>query len=293
VIETYAFTAAFAVQIFAMSILVPALFIRYCHAWPTVYPESFAQMYPGIEPGLAAERYGLSTARFANLFRAANWIIAVLGIGLLVWLFRQMQLPDWNHKYVVIRTLFYFVLQLMPLFGVGAYGVWYMATHKPPVTEQKRKATLQRRGLFDFVSPSAVAVSAVAYGLFIGLVIYLWQRGMSGSLTLFWIGFISAVCAMDAFSIYRQLYGRKHRFEPQEGRVDRMGLRVKMTVYINIAVITLCSGLVAFTQLDLEKWTPFALSSFFAVITFLMSMAVSLPRRPHADGLRSGDAPAG
>lgn len=291
-IETYAFYTAFAVQILAMSVLFPAWLIRYCRVWPTVYPDSFAKMYPGMDHGVALERYALSTRRFTALFLGANAVIAIFGAWVLAWLFRRMQLPDWDHKYVVIQTLKYFMLQGLPLLLVALYGGWYMLKHKPATSEPKRRATLQRRGLFDFVPPSVVGFSVLAYFLFVGFVIYLWRQQLSGADALVWIGIITFVYALDAFSIYRKLYGRKNRLEPQEGRVERIGMGVKVTVYINLTVVMLFSVLLAITQLDLQKWAPFALSAFFSAITFLMSAAVTKPRRHETDGLASSEVPS-
>ena len=286
-IESYVFSAAFVVQILAMSALLPARLIRYCRAWPDAYPESLEKMYPGIEPGAALEQYALSMKRFSALFVAANAAIAIFGLWVLIGLVRQMQMPVWNEESVLFPTLGYFLLQTSPLLVLAAYGLWYMRKYKLSVAEPKRKATLQRRGLFDFVSPSVVAVSVLAYFLFVGFVVYLWQHQLSGPDALVWIAIITFVYALDVFSIYQKLYGRKNRLEPQEGRADRMATGVKMTVYINITVVAFLFILLVVTQLELKKWSPMAMSTFFAIITLFISRAMAVPRKPEGGGIGS------
>jgi len=284
-IESYAFSAAFAVQILAMSVLLPRRLIRYCRAWPAAYPDSFEKMYPGIGHEVALDRYALSMRRFGTLYLGANLLIAALGVLVLVWLFQQMQTTGWDEKFVVFRTLAYFLLQTVPLLILAVWGVWYMRKHNLSMPEPKRKASLQRRGLFDFVSPSAVAVSVLAYVLFVAFVIYLWQRQISGRDALVWTGIITFVYALDGFSLYKKLYGKKNRLEPQEGRADRMALGVKMTVYINITVVAFFFIMLAVTQLEMRNWMPCALSTFFVIITFFISRAVAMPRKAEAHGI--------
>jgi len=287
VIETYAFSAAFTVQILGMSLLFPPWLIRYCLLWPAAYPESFEKMYPGIERSVAFERYSVSMRRFAAVYLGANTLIAVLGVLLLAWLFRQMQVPDWDEASVIFRTLGYFMLQASPLLVLAVYSIWYMRKHNLSLPEPKRKASLQRRGLFDFVSPSVVAISVLAYFLFVAFVIYLWQDRLSGIDVLVWIGIVTLVYALDVFTLYKKLYGRKNRLEPQEGRADRMAMGIRLTVYINITVVSFLFIMLVVTQQELKKWAPFALSAFFVILTLLISRALAAPRKPEAGGIGS------
>ena len=50
--------------------------------------ERFAQLYPGVD-------YSRWVGRFVTGYRAANIVIAVLGLLLLGWLFTRIQQPDW------------------------------------------------------------------------------------------------------------------------------------------------------------------------------------------------------
>ena len=84
-IESYAFYAAFVVQIMVVSVLQPAWFATYVRA------KTEAQ-FPGWDRK--------SLERFLSLYRAANAGIAVLGLLLLGWLFGHMRGPDWD-----VRTL--------------------------------------------------------------------------------------------------------------------------------------------------------------------------------------------
>ena len=160
-IEAYAFLAMFAVQILVASVLYPARIITYVRGWERDYgSERFTQLYPGID-------YNRWVGRFVTGYRAANIGIAVLGLLLLGWLFTRIQQPDWAGE-VSTAAMMYFVLQMSPLALTALYTfVRYYKILLQPSQETKRKASLQRRGLFDFVSPFAVYFAVLSYFLFV------------------------------------------------------------------------------------------------------------------------------
>jgi hypothetical protein len=102
---------------------------------------------------------------------------AVLGLLLLGWLFSYLRRPDWDDGPVEVLVTVYFLVQaLVPLGFLVWHGVRFNKAHKRPLPEGKRKATLQRRGLFDFVSPFTIGVAGSSYLLFAALVIFSGSR---------------------------------------------------------------------------------------------------------------------
>ena len=283
-IEAYAFLAAFAVQILAASILYPAGLIKYVRGWERDFgSERFAQLYPGVD-------YSRWVGRFVTGYRAANIVIVVLGLLMLGWLFTRIQQPDWARE-VKVPAAMYFLLQMSPLALVALYAV--VRYHKmlmQPSQESKRKATLQRRGLFDFVSPFVVYFSVlsyflcVAYGIWLDL--YVYDNTSLSRHCLKSIVTVTLVYAFNAFVIYKYLYGRKNPLVNHEGRVHTIGVSVKAGVYGSIAVAWFFSIFGTLGQPGLQEWRPFALIVFFVATTLLALSGVSAPpRKPEADGL--------
>ena len=224
-IEAYAFLAAFAVQILAASILYPARIIKYVRGWARDFgSERFAQLYPGVD-------YSRWVGRFVTGYRAANIVIAVLGLLLLGWLFTRIQQPGWAGE-VTGPAVMYFFLQMSPLALIALYAiVRYHKVLMQPSQESKRKATLQRRGLFDFVSPFVVYFAVLSYFLFvvyaIWLDLYIYDNTSLSRHCLKAIVSVTLVHALNAFFIYKYLYGRKNPLVNHEGRVHTIGVSVK------------------------------------------------------------------
>lgn len=288
-IEAYAFLAMFTVQILAMSVLYPAWFIRRARVQARSAPnerlaERLAQLYPGVDLALARER-------FFSRYRAGNTVIAALGLLLLGWLFNYMRHPGWDDDDVATLAAVYFVLQIVPICIVGLIGVVYIKTHKHALLEGKRKATLQRRGLFDFVSPFTFFLVVLAYFLFVAFVIYLKQQPTAGSLRS-WQGSamiivaVTLVYAVNGFTVYRLLYGAKcNPFETHAARLHTLGRTVKGSVYSCLISVVFLSLFFTLNLLELQKWQPFALSVFLVITTLLSLRSLNAPpRRPEAGG---------
>lgn len=285
-IEAYAFLAAFTVQIVAMSVLYPIWFLRRARVQVrSVLTERFAPLHPGVDPSLSVER-------FATRYRALNTGIAVLGLALLGWLFNYLQRADWDDGPVETLVCLYFGLQVLPFCIVVWFGVTLNKVLRPLMLEGKRKATLRRRGLFDFVSPFVVSLAVLAYFLFAAFVIYLREQPFPGFAGFINIGGITLVYALNAFVVYMTLYERRmHLFETRADRLHTIGLTVRSSVYSCIVVVVFVSLNFTLVLLDLQSWEPFALSVFFVATTFLCFIGLTAPpRQPGADGLGSDES---
>src|SRR5688572_683332 len=172
-IEMYAFLLMLLVQVLMMSVLFPTALIRYARTQaPRIPADRLARAFPGVDVSQSIER-------FATRFRTTTLVVAVLGLVLMGWLFNYMQRPEFNNRIVILLTVALFMAQASTLILEVVLGLSsYAKLLKHPSPEGKRTAVLQRRGLFDFVSPFAVWLAALAYLLFVGFTIYLQQRGM-------------------------------------------------------------------------------------------------------------------
>src|SRR5262245_10029105 len=108
-IEVYLFLAVFPVQILALSVLYPIRFSRIIRtALAKIPAERLIELYPGVDVGQAHER-------FLARYRAANAVVAVLGLLLFVWFVRYMQAPGWDEGTVGALITAFFVLQYVPI----------------------------------------------------------------------------------------------------------------------------------------------------------------------------------
>jgi hypothetical protein len=262
--EVYAFLAVFTAQILAISVLHPAWLIRYVRVATPSYPE-----------------------RSLTLYRVLNTSIAVLGLLLLGWLFSYMRRPDWDDGPVEALVGVYFAAQTFPLCFAAWAGARFNEVLKRSVPAGKRTAMLQRRGLFDFVSPSLVLLAVLSYFLFAAFVMYIEQDpfpGFAGSLIN--IGAVTLIYALTAFSVYKSLYGKKSNpLDTHAGRMRAIELAVKFSVYSCIACVVFLSLNFTLVLLDLQRWEPFAQSVFFVTCACLYFMGLNAPpRQPESTG---------
>ncbi|HTC52750.1 MAG TPA: hypothetical protein VK700_12515 [Steroidobacteraceae bacterium] len=289
-IQTYAFLAMVTLQILVGSVLCPAWLIRRVQERVAAFPvERFAELFPGVDKNASGQR-------FVTQFRALNMGVAILGLLLLGWLFVHMRRPDWHQATVPALLTLYLLAQMSPLAFIGLKGARSMKRLRHLLADGKRKAILQRRGLFDFVSPLTVVLAVLSYVLFVGLVLYIRQHPFPGFGGLTNIYIITPVWVFYAFLAYVCLYGRNRN--PVATHADRLyaiGVVVKACVYTCIAVTVFASLSLMLSLLHLQRWGLFAVSVFFLVTTVLSYMGMIVPPlRPKAQGLGSnGSLPPG
>jgi hypothetical protein len=279
-IETYAFLAMFTIQVLVGSVLCPAWLIQRVRARVASFPvERFAELFPGVDKNLSAQR-------FVTRYRALNTGIAVLGLLLLGWLFIHMRRAQWNQGRVPSLLTLYLIAQMSPLAVIGLKAARSLTKLRSLLADGKRKALLQRRRLFDFVSPLIVCLAVLSYVLFVALVLYIRQHPFPGFGGLTNLYIITPVWAFYAFIAYACLYGRNRN--PAATHADRLyaiGVVMKICVYTCIAVTVFASLSLTLSLLHLQRWALFAVSVFFLIITFLSYMGMIVPPlQPTAQG---------
>jgi magnesium-transporting ATPase (P-type) len=215
----------------------------------------------------------------------------VLGLVLLGWLFSLMRSTGWEVDPVMHLLAWYGVVQMMPFVLVSLIGAWVKRKalmRAPP--ERKRTASLQRRGLFDVVSPFTVFLAVLAYLLFAAFMITIQQHPIAGFAGYFFLRTITMVCALNAFVVYWLLYGRKRwTLETRAYRAQAVEVQVKIVFYVSIAAIVFISLLTTLRLLNLRGWMPFAMSVYFVIIMLFTSMMLfALRRQAEADRPQPG-----
>jgi hypothetical protein len=279
-IEAYAFLAMFIVQIVVLSLVYPPRLINRTRATMTQYPpEQFPQLYP---------RGPAAVLRRLAIYRVLNTLVAVVGLALLGWFFMYTRRPDWNDGPIEALIGPYFLLQFIPLMVSAFAAARDAKIIRSSLQTERRTATLERRGLFDFVSPFVVFLTLLCYPLFIALCLYIDRNPFSG-----WagapvnIGIVTLLYAVMGFAAYMSLYGKKNPLVSHADRMRMIALSVQACVYACLfAVVGIMSNF-AMVLLDLQRWEPFG-QSVGLVIIGAMSMRVvnAAPRELKLDGLR-------
>lgn len=281
-IEVYLFFAVFTAQILGMSVLVPSRFARLIRTgWKNISAERLAELYPGVDVGQAHER-------FLARYRAVNAVVAVLGLLLLGWFISYMQRPNWDLGAVSGMGTAYGMLQYFPFILIAWFTHRFNKVHRRLLREPKRKAVLQRRGLFDFISPSTVLLAILAYLQYAAVVFYAARHpfpGFGGAFAN--IGLVSLMYILLGAVVGKLHYGKKK--DPLQTNADRIRM-VRGVANFYAWVCILQSVLLSFSMaqklLKLETWGPFAGTVFFLIITLLLLRGFSAPpRQPEANGL--------
>jgi hypothetical protein len=283
-IEVYLFLAVFPVQILGMSVLFPVRLTRLIRTGLKNIPaERLAELYPGVDVGQAHER-------FLARYRAVNTVVAVLGLLLQGWFISYMQRPNWDLGVVSGMGTAYCMLQYSPIILIAWFTTRFNKVHRRLLREPKRKAVLQRRGLFDFVSPFTVLLTILAYFQYVAVIFYAARHSFPGFGGAFAnIGGVTLMYILLGAVVMYLHYGRKK--DPLQTHADRMRMIRNVAnfyAWVCILMSVLLSFSIAQKLLKLETWGPFAGTVYFLIVTLLLLRGFSAPpSQPEADGFGS------
>jgi hypothetical protein len=288
-IEVFLFLAMFMVQILVMSVLYPLRFSRLVRAGLRSIPaDRLAEYYPGVDLARAHER-------FLVRYRAANTLVAVLGLLLLGWFFSYMKRSDWDAGRVGALLAAYFLAQNLPVILIAWFMTRFNKVHRRSLSQTRRTAILQRRGLFDFVSPLAVVLAVLSYLSFAAFMFYVARNpfpGFGGPLLN--IGILTLGIVLLGFVVYRVVYGR--RKDLLQTHTDRMrSMRMVVQAYVGVCIFMPLIGVLTVARqfLELQAWGPFSGSLAFLILGLLSFRSITAPRQPEADGPGSSPVHAG
>lgn len=266
--EMYGFIAAFTAQILIFSVLGP---LRLVGSLRGQIARFIADRAPPVDPSAAAR-----VDRRLRLFRLLGLGTAVVGLLLLVAMMRYMLRPDWDDGPLEAVVPLYFLVQVLPTFLAFLTAGRFHGVLKRALPPEKRRALLQPRGLFDFVSRSAVALAVLVYFLFVAFLLYIEQHPFSGFAgALVNIVGITGIYAVMSLAIYVTL--RKmgsSPLQPREDRVRSVGLAVRIYVYSCIVCVAGLSLNFTLVLLDEQRWEPTFGSIGLVVLGLLTLMAL-------------------
>lgn len=163
----FLFAIVFLNQLFIMSFYFPrkiANKIRF--VFETYPPSKFPKLYP-----MPIEYY---EDKHRN-YKLMNWFILIAGLFLLSYMF--IHFPEDSHRERWDQALIFafFMIQFFPvlLLEIASFTL-YKHMRKSDVRTE-RKAEIQPRRLFDFISPLLVGMAVFIYVAFVGFIIYFKQ----------------------------------------------------------------------------------------------------------------------
>jgi hypothetical protein len=263
-IEVYLFYAMFTAQILVFSVLYPATMIRNVRAALARFP---VERRPFMD-----EQAKKWFDRRLALYRQINTGIAIVGLLLLGWLFSYMRRPDWDDGTVETLLVACFLLQMVPT----ALLVWELARGNRQLREllrgEKRMASLERRRLFDFVSPFVVGLTVLCYLLHAALAVYIAREPFPGFAGAFVnVAITTLMCAGIAFLVYRVVYGKKSSpLLTHEDHLWEIEVTVKILVYTCMVSMLALSLVLVLGKLEMQSVEPLAQSTVFVIIGVLL-----------------------
>lgn len=269
--EVYGFLAMFTAQIVVLTVLYPLRLIGRVRTLLARYPaDRFPQIYPADAAGVE---------RQLRRYRLLNAVVAVIGVALLGWFFNYMQRPDWDDGPIESLLGVFFMLQLMPVLTfIWAAERWNRRL-RSLLKGEPRKAVLEPRGLFDFVSPLVVFVTLSCYPLFVGYVLYIGQDPFPGFAGVYVnVGIVTAMYAAFAIAIYMLLYGKKaHPLQTHADRMRTIEVAVKVCVYSCLVLVVFLSLNFTLVLLDLQRWEPLGQSVAGVTLALLYLKGMYVP----------------
>ena len=260
------FYAVFLSQIFLISIYFPMkIRSRILYVIKNYPPKEYPKLYPKPYDFYAekAAKSGLSTYRNINLF------IAAIGLGILVWALASGYSP---HPLGgdEIFVMLYLLLQVAPILYAEIRTFKLYWGMREANVGGSRKAELNPRNLFDFISPAFVALAVLLYAGFI--VFYLYDKGFTAPWEWEVYVTIAGITGMNllfAGMIAKHLVGKK--LNPHQAHKDRLRqieTIVKIGIFASIAasVFLILTSLV--DKYELEVFDPVLTSLYFQIITF-------------------------
>lgn len=250
--EMYGLIAAFSAQILLFSVFGP---LRVIGGLRVQIERFIVERSLPVDADAAAQ-----VDRRLRLLTRLGLGTALIGVLLLAAMIRYMQRPDWSDGPLEVAIPLYFFIQVIPAVLAAVTAGRFHQVLKQSLPPGKRKALLEPRGLFDFVSRTAVALAVVAYVLHLALLAYVARHPFPGFAGLTAnAALLTLLYAAMGLAIYITI--RKLGGSPLQGREERersAGLAVKVCVYaaiISVANMSMNMGLIL---LDEQRWEPAA-----------------------------------
>lgn len=249
------FSFLFLSQILLISFYFPRKMIKRMQFVLETYPPAkFPNLYPKTP-----EYY----EKAQQSYRKINLYIGLVGFLFLAILLSDSSNDDWGGIVFI-----YYMVQSIPLIilEIGTYNHYKLMREAD--TRTKRKAKLQPRRLFDFVSPTALGIAVVVYFAFILFIVFINQFDFP------WFGGYANVVGVTMLNlifvgiIVWNLFGKKlDPYQAHEDRTRQMELVVKQLIFTSIAATLFIIINVVLNALDSHHLTQIVMSIYLQVLS--------------------------
>jgi len=230
----------------------------------TVYPPS---KYPKLYPK-PVEHYWKAKSHFQSI----NLFILLLGFFMMVVLIKDPTNDDWAG---VVTG--YYLIQMIPMILNEVASFKYYKLMRMSDSRTIRRAGLDPRRLFDFISPAWVGLAVFLYVAFAAYILYLkqfnypWFGGYAN------IAIISAANLFLAGIIAWNIYGKKmDPYQTDADRVRQTKLIVKQIVLVSIFMTAYAAISIFLQAMDLHHYKQLAVSLYLQIITLISLQNLSL-----------------
>lgn len=268
------FYGIFLSQIFLISIYFPMrIRSRILYILKNYPPKDYPKLYPKPFDFYAEKAAKSGLGAYKNI----NLLIAAIGLGILIWATTS------GHSFNPlggdeIFVLMYFVLQVIPLFYLEIKGYKQYKRMRQANIGGARKAELNPRNLFDFISPAFVALAALLY---VGIILfYLYDKGFSAPWE--WevyvtLASVTGMNLMFAGMIAKHMVGKK--FNPHQAHDDRLR-QIRTVVKIGVFASIAASVFLIMTDLaDKFAWELYDPILMSIYVQLILSLSLGLEFR--------------
>ena len=257
------FYVIFLSQILLISFYYPRKMLsRIQYVFETYPPSKYPKLYP--KP---FEYYEKSQRNFRNM----NLFILLAGLLLLVVLVGYSRSGKWDGA--IVTT--YFMVQIFPMILIEIWALKYYKLMRKTDSRTTRKADLQPRRLFDFVSLTLFGVALFVYIAFVVFILYMRQFNFP------WFGGYGNIVGITMLNLFFagiiawNLYGKKRDpYQAYEDRRRQIELTVKSLVLISIAATVKIALVVILAALELRHLQPMVTSLYMQLIVVISTGTV-------------------
>lgn len=261
-------------QIFLLSIYYPIKIIKRVDYILLHYP---ATDYPKFYPTAPSNQPEQVIRGKSNFFKLLNFIIAVCGIGILLFaLFNDFRLNEKGGAEIFV--VMFMMVQFTPHAMMEIYQAKHYKHMRTLNTNTIRHADLTPRHIFDFIS---IKIFYLALGLYaLHLVTFLYY---SGNISTWdegvWITLIVGTIINVGFIAMSLHFVKKWKLDPHQAEVDKI-----LIIKTNVRVLAVTSILMSLffiiintvREFGLDIWEPILMSLYFqALIVFGMGFLMN------------------
>ncbi|MCF8475168.1 MAG: hypothetical protein K9G26_10775 [Emcibacter sp.] len=260
------FYGVFLSQIFLLSYYYPnKLYQRMRYVAKTYPPSKYPKLYPNL---LGSDADDIAKTR-PKPYRYINMAIMVAGLLLLVVAMRSDYYPSGEGEETFV--FLFAMLQFLPFIYLEFSECKQLKLMRDVNKASKRKAELEPRHFFGFVSPSLFGIAVILFFAALWFNFYIKDYDLSWAR-----GTLTSVLALIGIHLYFaalfmwQVYGKK--INPHETHKDRRihrGVVVRVMVYTSIGLSVLMITVQSIREYNLDYLEPLIMSIYFQILAVI------------------------